>query len=266
MNPGQPRPLSTNRGRRLAHQLSPKQNGKRFGGDPRPQLDEVEAPLPDDTPPRKLDSTLNRGQFLRTLTPQEILRNRQFNEEFRERGLCLAVARTWGNRTLAVSSPEWRTLRQQVMERDDWRCRFCGLRSLKWMVCDHIDGNASNNSPGNLGVNCPICDLLRHCGRAGLDGELSLWWSRFSQLDIVRKTQAFWRENGSLPPPRKLDVRARKVADSTVGFANKLLRFNYSELTAEEREYKGFFEPRSVRVFERVIPRDVPSELRGRRP
>lgn len=209
---------------------------------------------------------MNRGEFLRTLTPEEVRKNRQFNEELHERGLCLAVTRTWGNRTLAVSSPEWRALRQRIMERDDWRCRFCGLRSLKWMVCDHIDGNASNNSPGNLGVNCPICDLLRHCGRAGLAGQLSLWSSRLSQVDIVRKTQAFWRENGNLPQPRKLDVRARKIADSTVGFANKLLGHNYSELTAGEREYKGFFEPRSVRAFERVIPREMPPELSRRRP
>lgn len=221
--------------------------------------------MPSVTRPRSLDSTSYRGEFLRTLTPEEVRKNRQFNEELRERGLCLAVARTWGNRTLAVSSPEWRTLRQRIMERDDWRCRFCGLRSLKWMVCDHIDGNASHNLPGNLGVNCPICDLLRHCGRAGLEGQLSLWSSRLSQVEIVRKTQAFWRENGTLPQPRKLDTRARKVADSTVGFANKLLRYNYSELTAEERDYKGFFEPRSVRVFEHVIPREIPSELGRRR-
>ncbi len=191
----------------------------------------------------------------RTLTSEE--KNRRFNQELSERGLCLAVTRTWYDRTLPISSPEWRTLRQHVMQRDNWTCRFCGLRSLKWMVCDHIDGNATNNSLDNLGVNCPICDLLRHCGRAGMEGQLSLWSSKLNQVEIVKKTQTFWRDSGSLPQPKSLDPMARRIADSTADFANTLLRYNYSELTPEEREYKGFFELSSLYVFERVIRRNI---------
>ncbi|MFH1247218.1 MAG: hypothetical protein V1644_02445 [Candidatus Micrarchaeota archaeon] len=195
------------------------------------------------------------AEYSRTLTSKEIEKNRQFNQELLQRGLCLAVTRTWGNRTLSTNSSEWRKLRSQVMERDNWACRFCKLRSLKWMMCDHLDGNASSNVIANLGVNCPICDLIRHCGRAGVEGQLSLWLSALSQVDIVWKTQAYWREKGRLPNPQDIDSNARKIADSTIEFANKLLKFNYSELSSEELNYKGFFEPASKNAFEKVISR-----------
>ena len=112
-------------------------------------------------------------------------RNRIFNQQLQERGCCLAVARTWGNRTLSTKSTQWKRLKQRALLRYNHACRFCGLSASQGMVCDHINGDASDNRLENLGINCAICDLLRHCGRAGMFGDLLLCVSQLSQLEIV---------------------------------------------------------------------------------
>ena len=78
----------------------------------------------------------------------------------------------FGNRTLSTSSSKWKTLRKEVILRDDRTCSSCGYLSPytngRYMVVDHVDGDASNNDLSNLRVHCPPCDAIRHCGFAGL--------------------------------------------------------------------------------------------------
>tara|TARA_Y100000589_G_C27008941_1_gene569983 strand:- start:64 stop:915 length:852 start_codon:yes stop_codon:yes gene_type:complete len=188
------------------------------------------------------------------LSPEAIERNRQFNNELEERGLCLAVTRTWGQRTLDTRSTEWRSLRAKVMRRDHNKCRFCGIQSTSHMVCDHIDGNASDNHLDNLGVNCPLCDRIRHCGLAGMQRKLSLWKSSLSQLEIVKMSIDYWKEHGSIPNPNQLDPDAQFVHDDTIEFANILLEKNYSELNDEELTYRGFFKEGSQAEFNSILP------------
>ncbi len=194
------------------------------------------------------------NEYTRNLNPKEIEKNLLFNQELEERGLCLAVTRKWGNRTLSTSSAEWKKLRKSTLKNADFTCRFCGIRSEKWMVCDHIDGDASNNSPDNLGINCPICDLLRHCGRAGIYGQLSVWTSDLSQVEIVTLTQQYWIEHGRIPKPNEIDSKAIRWSRSSVKFANILLTSNYSELGALELQCRGFFEEEAASAFNKVLP------------
>lgn len=37
-----------------------------------------------------------------------------------------------------------------------------------------MDGDASNNDISNFGLNCGLCDKVRHCGLAGVKRELIL--------------------------------------------------------------------------------------------
>lgn len=58
----------------------------------------------------------------------------------------------------------WRELRQKVLERDEYACAYCGFRSPKFQIVDHIDGDPENNSNENLQVICQMCNLVKHAG------------------------------------------------------------------------------------------------------
>jgi hypothetical protein len=54
-------------------------------------------------------------------------------------------------RAMHTGSKGWRILRQMILERDLYCCRVCHGWGDQ---VDHIDGDASNNDPGNLQVLC----------------------------------------------------------------------------------------------------------------
>ncbi len=190
--------------------------------------------------------------------PEDIEKNRLFIEELNQKGLCLAVTRKWGNRKLDAKSSEWRKLRQKALLRSNFTCRYCNLRSQKWMICDHIDGDARNNSLDNLGINCPICDLLRHCGFNS--SRLLLLKSELDQTEIVFKTQEYWKKFRKIPKPNEIDPDAKfpdPWSDSILSvqdFANLLMRSNYSELDDDTLKLKGFFGKRASIAFDKVLP------------
>lgn len=178
--------------------------------------------------------------------------------------LRLSVTRTWGKRTLPVNSSAWKNLRNQILKRDNNTCRFCGIILNKWLICDHIDGNASNNDLDNLGVNCLGCDAIRHCGFSGMQGWLILRKSLLKQEEIVRKTYEFYLKNETNPLPKEIDPSCQKIfnhsfkADdelvyeinnpsdeeiSSIDLANVLLSYDYEKISGIEN-IKGFFTPK----------------------
>ena len=186
--------------------------------------------------------------------------------------LVLSVTRTWGNRTISTNSSRWRTLKKSVLKRDNYECRFCGIRLSKHMVMDHMDGRADNNDPANFGLNCPLCDKIRHCGLAGVFGDLCIRESNLSQVDIVKKTQEFFKKHGRAPNPLEIDPLSRLPTNfavklktgqtverflspdlgseySSIGFANVLMQFDYDFLQDDIRNLKGFFMPKDIFGF-----------------
>ncbi|MDR1670207.1 MAG: hypothetical protein LBR43_00575 [Spiroplasmataceae bacterium] len=178
--------------------------------------------------------------------------------------LKLSVTRTWGNRALPVNSSAWKDLRNQVLKRDNNTCRFCETVLEKYLICDHIDGNASNNNPNNLGINCPGCDAIRHCGFSGMQDWLILRKSSLNQDEIVRRTYDFYLKNGINSSPEEIDPACQKIFNhsfklgsetvyeidnpkgeevSSVDLANLLLLHDYEEIRGIEN-IKGFFTPK----------------------
>lgn len=156
--------------------------------------------------------------------------------------LHLSVTNTWGNRTLATDSPEWKALREKVLTRDASTCRFCRHSSPRWMVVDHINGMADDNRLENLGVNCQMCDRVRHCGLAGIKGLLMLGTSSLPQVEIVKKTREYFKANRRIPKAIMIDPKAKQVTDMTlVDFANMLMEREWEDLPIGMMNYRGFF-------------------------
>ena len=167
--------------------------------------------------------------------------------------LHLSVTRTWGNRTLPVSSCQWKALRTEILLRDNYTCASCGYRSQtspgRAMIIDHKDGNASNNDPLNLRVHCPPCEAIRHCGFSGIKGRIVIGTSDMDQVEIIRKTREIFQSSTAIPLPVLVDPSIIPVEMGPVDFANILLETEWEELPEEYRRFRGFFTKRASRLF-----------------
>lgn len=144
----------------------------------------------------------------------------------------------WWKRKLSINSKKWKDLRIKVLKRDDYQCYFCQIRANKYMIIDHISGDAQDNRLKNLRVLCPLCDTIRHAGLAGIMGTLKIASSKLSQIEIVKKTQEFFLKNKILPTIRQLDSFARLAKEySPIDIAT----LEEEEIPKELKIYKGFF-------------------------
>lgn len=144
--------------------------------------------------------------------------------------LRLSVTRTWDNRTLDCKSAEWRRLRSKIMKRDDNKCRFCGIKLSAYIVCDHINGDASNNDESNLAMNCVGCDMIRHCGINA--PFLNIRMSKLDQVEIVRRSYIFFEEHKRNPLPEEIDPECYHI------HGEKFIINNEEHILVEKQEEK----------------------------
>ncbi len=90
-----------------------------------------------------------------------------------------------------LEGEEWKALRQRILARDNFTCAYCGYRSDKYQIVDHIDGDPENNSDENFQIVCQMCNLIKHSGQGCVvQGVVDLYTeAKYSQGDIIRITR-----------------------------------------------------------------------------
>ena len=90
-----------------------------------------------------------------------------------------------------ISKEEWKTLRAQVLKRDDYTCKYCGFQCDKWQIVHHLDGNPNNNDLSNLDTICQMCNLIHHAGFGCVVQEVVDLYelSNYSQDEIIKYTR-----------------------------------------------------------------------------
>jgi len=112
-----------------------------------------------------------------------------------------ADPRTWRTEkdVRKLDQTEWRELRQRILERDNYTCRYCSFRSKKFQIVHHIDGNYVNNSGDNLETICQMCNLIHHAGQGCVvQGIVDLYQeSNYRQNEIIIITRKMRAEGNS---------------------------------------------------------------------
>ncbi|HGE6932625.1 TPA: HNH endonuclease [Enterobacter cloacae] len=107
----------------------------------------------------------------------------------------------------AVSSSDWKRLRQQTARTAGWKCQICGGKGPRWPVeCHeiwHYDDDRQCQTLTGLIALCPSCHEVKHMGFTGLRGKkdeavahlaLVNGWSLQGAFDYVDEAFEVWRE------------------------------------------------------------------------
>jgi hypothetical protein len=117
---------------------------------------------------------------------------------------------------------EWDKLREQVLERDNYTCCFCGHQAQKWMNIHHL--TSSSNKLSNLRTVCVACHAVLHVGyNLGL-GILEIWKSEITQIEIVRRTRGAIAKGRSLAQINKtFRLTEGHYPPNSIQYANDLV-------------------------------------------
>jgi len=114
--------------------------------------------------------------------------------------LSFAPPKKWRNSGQAkkLEKEKWQEFRKNILERDDYTCAYCGYKSDKYQIADHIDGNPENNLDGNMQVICQMCNLIKHSGQGcKVQAVVDLYRkSKYNQNTIIKITRKM-RDGGS---------------------------------------------------------------------
>lgn len=70
----------------------------------------------------------------------------------------------------------WKRVRARILDRDDYRCVYCGYTSTTGLEVNHISGNSRDDREENLETVCALCHRVLHAGRsAAIYGSLLLF-------------------------------------------------------------------------------------------
>lgn len=109
-------------------------------------------------------------------------------------------------------SPE---LKKKIFERDDYTCRCCGFRSLKYQDVHHINSVPGDNNPQNLATCCIFCHQCFNIDQVQImRSGILIWLPEIAQTDLNHIARALYVARISQGP---MADAARRTLDVLMG-------------------------------------------------
>lgn len=93
----------------------------------------------------------------------------------------------WRLFNLRRTDPRFYALRDKVLIRDDYMCRFCGFQAAEYQEVINLDHNYHNNVLSNLVTSCCFCSqcfFLESVGMGDYGGGTLIYWDALSQAEL----------------------------------------------------------------------------------
>jgi len=112
-----------------------------------------------------------------------------------------------------MKTAKWKNIRQEILERDDYTCQYCGTQRKTHMQINHIDGSPKNHSDENLEVICAACHKISHSG---------LWAAIFKILDVYEEAKYDQNEIVRITGEMREDGKSDKEIIEFLGLKKKV--------------------------------------------
>lgn len=156
--------------------------------------------------------------------------------------LSFAPPEKWRNpsQTKKLEGETWQILRKKILERENYTCAYCGYKSEKYQIVDHIDGNPENNSNSNLQAICQMCNLIKHAGQGcEIQAVVDLYRkSKYNQNTIIKITRKM-RDEGAKDSEiiKVLELKEKMLFKMDLRYLKRLFGFVSSRQPLEKDMY-----------------------------
>lgn len=110
------------------------------------------------------------------------------SEVFKSRDLKLrAIPGAWRLYSARKLDPNFKNFETKVLERDTYRCQFCGFQAKQYQEVVNLDGNFYNNKLSNLMTACCFCAqcfFVESVGVGGYGGGTLIFLPEFTQGEM----------------------------------------------------------------------------------
>ena len=156
--------------------------------------------------------------------------------------LSFAPPEKWRNprQTKRLEGEAWQELRKKILERDNYTCVYCGYKSQKYQIADHIDGNPENNTNSNMQVICQMCNLIKHVGQGcEVQAVVDLYKkSKYNQNTIIKIIRKMRDESSNdVEIIRVLELKEKVPFKMDLRYLKRLFGFVSSRQPIEKDMY-----------------------------
>jgi hypothetical protein len=140
---------------------------------------------------------------------------------------------------ISSGTPNWRSLRNEIINYRKNTCRYCGGSYYKYMMCFHLDSDPKNINKNNMDLACKMCYITTHLNFGHLN-DVIVCYSNLTQTKIIKNTIDYVIKYDHVPKPNYLDPDIEIAPISLMELCSILIE-NKNELPIELSKYKIFF-------------------------